>query len=501
MAGFDDEIPAGAMDELISADTEDMLPDVPLSAQTPVMSNGSHDPEVASVRLPPQSVESEQSVLGGLMLDNNAFDQVADVLTPDDFYRREHRVIYEKIQQMCSEGRPADIVTVYGELEAEDKAREIGGLAYLNSLVNSTPAAANIRRYAEIVRDRSILRQLITAGEEIATSALSPEAADVPTLLDQAQAKVFAIDEKSNKGKRGFRVLEELAGEVTQEVQQHYQMRNTDDVTGLPTSFKILDRMTSGLQKGDLIIVAGRPSMGKTSFAMNIAEYAGLTLKMPVAIFSMEMSSVQLCKRLISSVGRIDAQKMRRGRFDDADWQRYTETVSLMSQAPFYIDDTGNLSVNELRSRARRLARKTGGLSLIVVDYLQLMRGSSKSSLENRATEISEISRGLKGLAREMEVPIIALSQLNRGVDARADKRPMMSDLRESGAIEQDADIIMFIYRDWVYNKESGDPNLAEIIIGKQRNGPTGVINMRFDGQYTRFDNLAEEGDVPPEYQ
>ncbi len=483
MAGFDDEIPAGAMDELISVDTEDMLPDVPLSAQTPVMSNGSHDPEVASVRLPPQSVESEQSVLGGLMLDNNAFDQVADVLTPDDFYRREHRVIYEKIQQMCSEGRPADIVTVYGELEAEDKAREIGGLAYLNSLVNSTPAAANIRRYAEIVRDRSILRQLITAGEEIATSALSPEAADVPTLLDQAQARVFAIDEKSNKGKRGFRVLEELAGEVTQEVQQLYQMRNT------------------GLQKGDLIIVAGRPSMGKTSFAMNIAEYAGLTLKMPVAIFSMEMSSVQLCKRLISSVGRIDAQKMRRGRYDDADWQRYAETVSLMSQALFYIDDTGNLSVNELRSRARRLARKTGGLSLIVVDDLQLMRGSSKSSMENRATEISEISRGLKGLAREMEVPIIALSQLNRGVDARADKRPMMSDLRESGAIEQDADIIMFIYRDWVYNKESGDPNLAEIIIGKQRNGPTGVINMRFDGQYTRFDNLAEEGDVPPEYQ
>ena len=351
------------------------------------------------------------------------------------------------------------------------------------------------------MRDRSILRQLITAGEEIATSALSPESADVPTLLDQAQAKVFAIDEKSNKGKRGFRVLEELAGEVTQEVQQLYQMRNSDDVTGLPTSFKILDRMTSGLQKGDLIIVAGRPSMGKTSFAMNIAEYAGLTLKMPVAIFSMEMSSVQLCKRLISSVGRIDAQKMRRGRFNDADWARYTETVSLMSQAPFYIDDTGNLSVNELRSRARRLARKTGGLSLIVVDYLQLMRGSSKSSMENRATEISEISRGLKGLAREMEVPIIALSQLNRGVDARADKRPMMSDLRESGAIEQDADIIMFIYRDWVYNKETGDPNLAEIIIGKQRNGPTGVINMRFDGQFTRFDNLAEEGDIPPEYQ
>ncbi len=494
---IEDDIPVGD----IPPEAFDTLPDVPVSVQTSSATSARHDAEVAGVRLPPQSVESEQSVLGGLMLDNNAFDLVADVLTPEDFYRREHRVIYEKIQQMCSEGRPADIVTVYGELEAEDKAREIGGLAYLNSLVNSTPAAANIRRYAEIVRDRSILRQLVTAGEEIATSALSPEAADVPTLLDQAQAKVFAIDEKSNKGKRGFRAIDDLAGEVTQEMQTLYQMRDVSDVTGLPTGFRRLDMMTSGLQKGDLIIVAGRPSMGKTSFAMNIAEYAGLTLKMPVAVFSMEMSSVQLCKRLISSVGRIAAQKMRSARFDDSDWSRYTETVSLMSQAPFYIDDTGNLSVNELRSRARRLARKTGGLSLIVVDYIQLMRGSTKSALENRATEISEISRGLKGLAREMDVPIIALSQLNRGVDARADKRPMMSDLRESGAIEQDADIIMFIYRDWVYNKETGDPNVAEIIIGKQRNGPTGIINMRFDGQFTRFDNLAEDGDVPPEYQ
>ena len=355
-----DEMASAVHDEaLIDLPVPEDLPEPPpaaMAASAPSLPNTGAAPlaaisrlgdvDLQAVRLPPQSVESEQSVLGGLMLDNNAFDQVADVVTPEDFYRREHRLIYEKIAQMCSEGRPADIVTVYGELEAEDKAREVGGLAYLNSLVNSTPAAANIRRYAEIVRDRSILRQLISAGEDIATSALSPEAADVPTLLDQAQAKVFAIDEKSNKGKRGFRVLEDLAGEVTQEMQSLYQMRDSSEVTGLPTGFKKLDMMTSGLQKGDLIIVAGRPSMGKTSLAMNIAEYAGLTLKMPVAIFSMEMSSVQLCKRLISSVGRIDAQKMRRARFNDGDWSRYTETVSLMSQAPFYIDDTGNLSVN-----------------------------------------------------------------------------------------------------------------------------------------------------------
>ena len=466
-----------------------------------LMDVGIADPVVAAVRRPPQSIESEQSVLGGLMLDNNAFDLVADVLVPDDFYRRDHRIIYEKIQEMCSAGRPADIVTVYGELDAEGKSQEVGGMAYLNSLVNSTPAASNIRRYAEIVRDRSILRQLITAGEEIATSALSPESADVPQLLDAAQSKVFAIDERSNKGKRGFRVLNELAADVTKELQQLYQMNSKDDVTGLPTGFKLLDRMTSGLQKGDLVIVAGRPSMGKTSFAMNIAEYAGLSLKMPVAVFSMEMSSTQLAKRLISSVGRIDAQKMRRGRLDDSDWARYTDTVSLMSKSPFYIDDTGALTVNELRSRARRLARKTGPLALIVVDYLQLMTGSNtRGNQENRATEISEISRGLKSLAKEMDVPVIALSQLNRGVDARTDKRPVMSDLRESGAIEQDADIIMFIYRDWVYHKDTADPNVAEIIIGKQRNGPTGTVNMRFDGQFTRFDNLAQDVDVPPEF-
>ena len=457
------------------------------------------DTEVASVRRPPQSIESEQSVLGGLLLDNNAFDLVADVIGPDDFYRHDHRLIYEKIQQMCTAGQPADVVTVFTALDSEGKAQETGGLAYLSNLATGTPSAANIRRYAEIVRDRSILRQLVTAGDQIATSALAPQTGDVSQLLDQAQ-RVFAIDEKSNKGKKGFRVLNELAADVTRELQALYQIKSSDDVTGLPTGFTVLDRMTSGLQKGDLIIVAGRPSMGKTSFALNIAEYAGLSLKMPVAVFSMEMTSVQLAKRLISSVGRIDAQKMRRARFDDTDWSHYTEVVANMAKAPFYIDDTQGLTVNELRARARRLVRKTGPLSLIVVDYLQLMSGSARAAAaENRAAEISEISRGLKGLAKEMDVPVIALSQLNRGVDARTDKRPVMSDLRESGAIEQDADVILFIYRDEVYNKETPDKNVAEIIIGKQRNGPTGIVRMRFDGMFTRFDNLAEDVNVPPE--
>lgn len=482
----------------------------PVAASVPMMGASFDRPretaaaseDVSSIRRPPQSIESEQAVLGGLLLDNNAFDQVADVIGPDDFYRRDHRLIFEKIQAMCIEGQPADVVTVYGALQAEGKAQEVGGLQYLNSLATGTPSAANIRRYSEIVRDRSILRQLVTAGDTISTTALAPQTENISQLLDQAQQLVFAIDEKSNKGKKGFRPLNELAANVTRELQALYQEKSREDVTGLSTGFIQLDRMTSGLQKGDLIIVAGRPSMGKTSFAMNIAEYAGMSLKMPVAVFSMEMTSEQLAKRLISSVGRIDAQKMRKARFEDSDWQHYTEVVARMNKLPFYIDDTQGLTVNEVRARARRLAKNTGPLSLIVVDYLQLMSGSARfAGTDNRAAEIAEISRGLKGLAKEMNVPVIALSQLNRGVDARTDRRPVMSDLRESGAIEQDADMILFIYRDEVYHKDTPDKAVAEIIIGKQRNGPTGTVRMRFDGQFTRFDNLAEDVSLPPEMQ
>ena len=435
------------------------------------------------------------------MLDTNAFEIVSDILSVDDFYRREHQIIYEAIERLASNAKPVDAVTVLGELQAIGKVQDVGGMQYLDALVHSTPSAANIRRYAEIVRERSILRQLISAGDEIVSLAYSPEAADVSQLLDQIQTKIFAIDENSNRGKKGFVRLPEVAADVTKEVQALYEQHSNDDVTGLPTGFMKLDRMLTGLHPSDLVIVAGRPSMGKTSFALNIVEYVGIVLKLPVAIFSMEMSADQLAKRFISSTGRVDAQKIRRARLDNTDWQRFTDAVAEMSKAPIYIDDSSALTVNEVRARARRLARKSGPLSLIVVDYLQLMSGGSRagSSTENRATEISEISRGLKNLAKEMNAPVIALSQLNRAVEARGDRRPMMSDIRESGAIEQDADVIMFIYRDVVYNKDCAEPNKAEIIIGKQRNGPIGTVALRFDGEFTRFDNLAEETELPPE--
>ncbi len=435
------------------------------------------------------------------MLDTNAFEIVSDILSVDDFYRREHQIIYEAIERLASNAKPVDAVTVLGELQAIGKVQDVGGMQYLDALVHSTPSAANIRRYAEIVRERSILRQLISAGDEIVSLAYSPEAADVSQLLDQIQTKIFAIDENSNRGKKGFVRLPEVAADVTKEVQALYEQHSNDDVTGLPTGFMKLDRMLTGLHPSDLVIVAGRPSMGKTSFALNIVEYVGIVLKLPVAIFSMEMSADQLAKRFISSTGRVDAQKIRRARLDNTDWQHFTDAVAEMSKAPIYIDDSSALTVNEVRARARRLARKSGPLSLIVVDYLQLMSGGSRagSSTENRATEISEISRGLKNLAKEMNAPVIALSQLNRAVESRGDRRPMMSDIRESGAIEQDADVIMFIYRDVVYNKDCAEPNKAEIIIGKQRNGPIGTVALRFDGEFTRFDNLAEEAELPPE--
>ena len=487
---------AGGNFEPVQAQEPEPEPEEPRSEPR---SSRISDPVVDGIRRPPQSIESEQCVLGGILLDNHAFSVVTDIIGADDFYRPDHRIIFEQMAELTKNAKPIDVVTVFEELRARKQDVEVGGLQYLVSLSNATPSAANIRRYAEIVRDRSILRQLVSVGEKIATSALAPQTGEVSDLLDQAQSLVYEINEKSSKGKSGFRQIGKVAEGVTQEINGLYQNQESGDVTGIPTGFVKLDRMTAGLQKGDLIIVAGRPSMGKTAFAMNIAENAGLRDGMPVAVFSMEMSAEALTKRLISSRGRIDAQKLRRGRLDDEDWGRFSQVVKDMDRASFYIDDTPGLTVNEVRSRARRLALQTGGLALIVLDYLQLMSGSGHgSSSENRATEISEISRGLKSLAKEMNVPLIALSQLNRGVDARTDKRPLMSDLRESGAIEQDADVILFIYRDEVYNKDSPDnKNRAEVIIGKQRNGPTGIVNLRFDGQFTRFDNLAEEYDIP----
>ncbi|MEF9995524.1 MAG: replicative DNA helicase [Burkholderiaceae bacterium] len=447
------------------------------------------DPQLAAIRTPPHSIEAEQSILGGLLLDNAAFDRVADMVKAPDFYRLDHRLIYEHISKLIAGNKPADAVTVYESLQNAAKSEDAGGLMYLNSLAQNTPSAANIRRYAEIVRDRSILRQLVTVGDEIATSALAPQGRDTKQILDEAETKVFQISEGASKGQTGFVVIEPLLTQVVERIQELYERAGASDVTGVPTGYIDLDGKTSGLQKGDLVIVAGRPSMGKTSFALNIGEHVAIDQGMPVAVFSMEMGADQLALRMLSSTGRLDQQRLRTGRLIDEDWPRLTAAIQKMHDAPIYIDETPALSSLDLRARARRLSRQCGQLGLIIIDYLQLMSGNGGG--ENRATEISEISRGLKGLAKELKVPVIALSQLNRSLEQRPDKRPVMSDLRESGAIEQDADVILFIYRDEVYNPDTNDKHIAEIIIGKQRNGPIGRVHLRFDGMFTRFENLA----------
>jgi replicative DNA helicase len=447
------------------------------------------DPQLAAVRTPPHSIEAEQSVLGGLLLDNAAWDRVADLVGTEDFYRNDHRLIFAAISRLIDAGKPADAVTVYETLRTANKADEAGGLGYLNTLAQNTPSAANIRRYAEIVRERSVLRRLVTAGDEIATSALNPAGRDTKQILDDAESRVFRIAEEGARGRQGFIEIQPLLTKVVERIQELFERANPSDVTGVPTGFADLDSKTSGLQPGDLVIVAGRPSMGKTSFALNIGEHVAIDQGMPVAVFSMEMGASQLAVRMLSSVGRLDQQRLRTGRLQDDDWPRLTSAIQKMHEAPLYIDETPALTAIDLRARARRLSRTCGKLGLIVVDYLQLM--SASASGENRATEISEISRGLKALAKELAVPVVALSQLNRTVEQRTDKRPVMSDLRESGAIEQDADVILFIYRDEVYNPDTNDKNIAEIIIGKQRNGPIGRVTLRFDGQYTKFENLA----------
>ena len=448
-----------------------------------------HDPQVAALRVPPHSIEAEQAVLGGLLLDNTAFDRVADVLREEDFYRHDHRLIWHQIARLIERSQPADVVTVYEALQLLGKAEEAGGLAYLNSLAQETPSAANIRRYGEIVRDRSILRKLISTSDEISTSALNPQGKDTRQLLDEAESKVFQISEDGSRGQAGFQPLPDLLGKVVERIDELYNQNNPNDVTGVPTGYVDLDRMTSGLQPGDLVIVAGRPSMGKTSLALNIAEHVAVDQGLPVAVFSMEMGATQLAMRMVCSVGRLDQQRLRTGRLIDDDWPRLTSAIQKMQDSQLFIDETPALNALELRARARRLSRQCGKLGLIVVDYLQLM--SATSSGENRATEISEISRALKALAKELDCPVIALSQLNRSLEQRPNKRPVMSDLRESGAIEQDADVIVFIYRDEVYNPDSADKGVAEIIIGKQRNGPIGTVRLTFVGQYTKFENFT----------
>jgi replicative DNA helicase len=453
------------------------------------------DPQLAAVRTPPHSIEAEQAVLGGLLIDNEAWDRIGDALRAEDFYRHDHKLIYREISRLIDLDRPADALTVYEGLQTAGRADEAGGLVYLNALAQNTPSAANIRRYAEIVRDRSILRRLVSAGDEIATSALNPQGRDTKQILDEAEARVFNIAEEGARGRAGFTVIQPLLTGVMQRIQELFERKNPNDVTGFPTGYTDLDRMTSGLQPGDLVIIAGRPSMGKTSLALNIGEHVAIREKWPVFVFSMEMGAGQLALRMLGSVGRIDQQRLRSGRLEQDDWGRLTDAMAKLHDAPLYIDETPGLNPIELRARARRMRKSAGKPGLIIVDYLQLMAASGQG--ENRATEISEISRSLKGLAKEMQVPVIALSQLNRAVESRNDKRPLMADLRESGAIEQDADVILGIYRDEQYNKETQDKGVAEVIILKQRNGPLGTVRTAFRGEYTRFDNLAAGSGAP----
>ena len=448
------------------------------------------DEEVARLRVPPHSVEAEQSVLGGLLLDNLAWDRAADLLTDGDFYRHEHRLIFAAIGTLVAASKPADVITVYERLQSIGRADDGGGLAYLNALAQSVPSAANIRRYAEIVRERSVLRKLIAASDEIATNAFNPQGRGAAQILDEAETRIFKIGEETSRQRQGFQSIDKLMVSLLDRVNELHDL-GAEDVTGVRSGFYDVDRMTAGLQKGDLIVLAARPSMGKTAFALNIAEHVAVHEGLPVLVFSMEMGAAQLALRLVGSLGRIDQQHLRTGKLAGDEWTRLTEAVDRLKEAQVYIDETPALTAAELRARARRMARQFGGtLGLIVIDYLQLMSGSSSGD-ENRATEIGEISRGLKALAKELQCPVIALSQLNRSVETRNDKRPMMSDLRESGAIEQDADVIMFIYRDEYYNKESKEPGVAELIIGKQRNGPVGTVKLMFLKPLTKFDNLA----------
>jgi len=447
------------------------------------------DNPVAKLRVPPHSIEAESSVLGGLLLDNGAWDRVGDLLVDNDFYRHEHKLIYAAIGALINASKPADVITVNEQLQNQGKAEEMGGLGYLNSLAQYVPSASNIRRYAEIVRERSILRKLVSASDEIATNAFNPQGKAIDRILDEAEQKIFNIGEEGSRMKQGFQSMDTLVVELLDRVNE--MANNPNDITGVPTGFYDLDRMTSGLQPGDMVVLAARPSMGKTAFAINIAEHVALNEGLPVAVFSMEMGASQLAVRVVGSIGRIDQGRLRTGKLSDDEWPRLTEAIEKLRTVSLHIDETPGLTSSELRANARRLARQCGKLGLIVVDYLQLMSGSGGAGGDNRATELGEISRGLKMLAKELQCPVIALSQLNRSVEQRTDKRPMMSDLRESGAIEQDADIIMFIYRDDYYNKDSKDPGVAEIIIGKQRNGPTGTVRLTFLKNLTRFESLA----------
>lgn len=445
------------------------------------------DPDLHALKVPPHSLEAEQAVLGGLMLDNNAFDDVAEIVTEVDFYRREHRLIFRSIIQLAEESQPFDVVTLGEALIKGGLSDEVGGLAYLADLARNTPSASNTRAYAEIVRERSVLRQMIRVSGEIADNAFSPQGRPASELLDEAERKVFAIAEQGSK-KGGPRDIKSVLKVTVERIDKLFS--SDQAITGISTGFTDLDGMTSGLQPADLVIVAARPSMGKTTFSMNLAENAVMRSGKPVLVFSMEMPAEAIVMRMLSSLGRIDQTRIRTGKLEDEDWPRFNSAISMLAEQKLFIDDQGGLSPTEVRARARRVARDHGEIGMIMVDYLQLMR---VPGAESRVAEISEISRSLKGIAKELNCPVVALSQLNRSLEQRPNKRPVMSDLRESGAIEQDADIIMFIYRDEVYNENSEEKGIAEIIIGKQRNGPIGTVRLAFQGRFTRFDDLAPD--------
>ena len=436
------------------------------------------------LKVPPHSLEAEQAVLGGLMLDNEAWDKVAERVREKDFYRREHQIIFNVIITLTESRKPFDVLTLAEELKLRNELTPVGGEAYLFQLAKNTPSTSNITAYADIVRERSVLRQLLSVANNIADSAFNTQGRSVNELLDEAEKEVFHIAEQGASAS-GPQSVQSLLVKAIDRIDQLHQ--NKSAMTGLSTGFLDLDTLTSGLQPADLVIVAGRPSMGKTVLGINFVEHAAIKNKLPVLVFSLEMPGEAIVMRMLSSLGKINQQKLRTGQLSDEEWNWLPAQVALLSESKLFIDDTPAISPSELRSRSRRVAREHGQLSLIVVDYLQLM--SIPGGSENRVNEVSEISRSLKALAKEMKCPVVALSQLSRALEQRADKRPMMSDLRESGAIEQDADLIMFIYRDEVYHPDSPDKGTAEVIIGKQRNGPTGTVRLTFLGEYTKFED------------
>lgn len=473
----------------------------------------------AALKVPPHSIEAEQSVLGGLLLEHAAWELVADRVTADDFYRQDHRLIFEAIRGVQDLGQPCDLITVSERLEQLEELERAGGMAYLGLLAGGVASAVNVATYADIVRERSIARHLIEVGSQIADSGFHPQGRSIAELLDEAEGRVFEIADRGARARSGFESIKDLLPAAVERLEKLY--RSGVPLTGLSTGFSDLDRMTSGLHPAEMVIVAGRPSMGKTSFAMNMVESVAIRAGQPVAVFSMEMPAEQLALRMISSLGRVDAHRVRTGQLHEDDWPRVTSAVTLLGEANIFIDDTPALSPLDLRARARRLKRQHG-LGLIVVDYLQLMQPPAGRRADNRVQEVSEITRGLKAIAKDLDVPVLALSQLSRQVEQREDKRPQLSDLRESGSIEQDADVVMFIYRDQYY-AERAEPSqrddeseekfhgryekwqqrcekvygVAEVIVAKQRHGPIGIRKFAFDGDTMTFSDLAPDDHLP----